>query len=319
MMRSKDAGNVLGVNESLEVPPVLERVDFAQWAGTVETTTQQRAIEALERGRVLVCPTLAFTLETQERQFLSPSCTDGSAKNISFDPQTGQLRGSACNGDQQAALVAMMVRYATQALGLVQCLLPRYQHALQQARTSYRPIPAEGRVSSYQQDDRRLHIDAFPSRPTQGRRILRVFSNVHPASAPRVWQIGESFEAFVVKFLPRVRTPWLGSAWLLEQLQITRGRRTRYDHIMLALHDMAKGDADYQRTAPRVTVPFPPGSTWMAYTDVVLHAVQAGQYLFEQTFHLPVTAMWEPDRSPVRILEAMCRRPLLEYNTAIRA
>jgi len=294
-------------------------VDFTQWAGTVEATTQQRALEALERGRVLVCPTLAFALEPPEQQFLSPSCTDGSAKNISFDPQTGQLRGSGCKGEQQAALVAMLARYATQALGLVQRLLPGYQPALQQARTSYRPVPAEGRVSSYKQDDRRLHIDAFPSRPTQGQRILRVFTNVHPASAPRVWQIGEPFEAFAAKFLPRVRPPWPGSAWFLRQLRITRGRRTRYDHIMLALHDQAKGDADYQRTAPRLTVAFPPGSTWMAYTDVVLHAVQGGQYLFEQTFHLPVTAMREPDRSPLRMLEAMCRRPLIEGSATIPA
>ena len=289
----------------------IERVDIEHWAGEVDPATRQRAIEALERGRVLWFPTLAFRLEAPERPFRSPSCADGAAKNLSFDPRTGVVRGSACQGPQLEALAAMMARYAAQAFGLVHSLLPRYREALCQARTSYRPVAAEGRVSSYRQDDRRLHIDAFPSRPTQGWRILRVFSNVHPADRPRVWQVGEPFEAFVAAFLPRVPRPWPGVAWLLECLRVTRGRRTPYDHLMLALHDLAKGDEAYQRTAPRVEVAFPPGSTWMAYTDRVLHAVRAGQYLCEQTFHLPVAAMWEPQHAPLRILEAACQRPLV--------
>jgi hypothetical protein len=201
--------------------------------------------------------------------------------------------------------------FAAQALALVHHLLPSYRAALEQARTSYRPIPVEGRVSSYKQDDRRLHVDAFPSRPTQGRRILRVFSNVHPDGAARVWQIGEPFEAFIARFLPRVRPPWPGQAWLLERLHLTHGRRSRYDHLMLALHDLAKGDDAYQRTAPRIEMAFPAGSTWIAYTDMVVHAAIAGQYLLEQTFHLPVSAMQEPGRAPLRRLEAACRRPLV--------
>jgi 3-deoxy-D-manno-oct-2-ulosonic acid (Kdo) hydroxylase len=288
----------------------IERVDIEHWTREVDAATQQRAIEALEHGRVLFFPTLAFTLEAPERLFLSPSCADRRSKNLSFNPQTGVVRGNACKGPQQEALAAMMARYAAQTLGLVHSLLPQHRDPLNQALTSYRPIAVEGRVSSYKKDDRRLHIDAFPSRPTQGWRILRVFSNVHPTDAARLWQIGEPFEAFVAQFLPRVPPFWPGVSWLLERLQITRGRRTPYDHLMLALHDLAKGDEAYQRTAPRVDIAFPPGSTWMAYTDRVLHAVRAGQYLFEQTFHLPVTVMREPHHAPLRILEAACGRPL---------
>jgi len=40
---------------------------------------------------------------------------------------------------------------------------------------------------------RLLHIDAFPSRPMHGRRILRFFANVAP-DAPRHWRVGEPFE-----------------------------------------------------------------------------------------------------------------------------
>jgi hypothetical protein len=290
---------------------VIEHVDTEQWSGEVDAATQQRAIEALERGRVLFFPKLAFTLDATERQFLSPSCSNGKSKNISFDRHSGVVLGSACHGPPQQALAAMMARYASQAIGLVHNLLPQYRSALEQARTSYRPVAVEGRISSYKKDDRRLHVDAFPSRPTQGRRILRLFSNVHPADTARLWHIGEPFEAFMAKFLPRVHPPRSGVAWLLEHLHITRGRRSPYDHFMLMLHDLAKGDEGYQRTAPRAEVAFPPGSTWMVYTDRVLHAALAGQYLFEQTFHLPVSIMQEPDRSPLRLLEAACRRTLV--------
>ena len=38
------------------------------------------------------------------------------------------------------------------------------------------------------------------------------------------------------------------SAWLLEQLRITKTRRTAYDDLMLKLHDGAKLDATYQQS-----------------------------------------------------------------------
>jgi hypothetical protein len=298
-------------SESAGAMPVIERLELKQWSGEVDAATQQRALAAVEGGRVLFFPALAFRLEVAEHPLLSAACSNDRAKNISFDPHTRAVRGSACEEPQREVLAAMMARYAAQALALVQSLLPSYRSALEQARTSYRPIAVEGRVSSYKKDDRRLHVDAFPSRPTQGRRILRVFSNVHPAGAVRVWQIGEPFEAFMAKFLPRIRPPWPGQAWLLRHLHITHGRRSRYDHIMLALHDLVKRDDAYQLTAPRITMAFPAGSTWMAYTDMVLHAAIAGQYLLEQTFHLPVSAMREPQCSPLRLLEAACHRALV--------
>ena len=57
---------------------------------------------------------------------------------------------------------------------------------VKRARTSYRPQPAVGRDVSWRKDDSRLHVDAFPSRPNRGERILRVFSNVNPDRGPRL-------------------------------------------------------------------------------------------------------------------------------------
>ena len=42
------------------------------------------------------------------------------------------------------------------------------------APTSYRPSQVETRAQSWRADDKRMHVDAFPSRPNYGERILRV-------------------------------------------------------------------------------------------------------------------------------------------------
>jgi hypothetical protein len=99
--------------------------------------------------------------------------------------------------------------------------------------------------------------------------------------------------------------------WLLEHLRVTRGRRTPYDHFMLGLHDAMKSDSDYQSSVNRTEMNFQPGSAWSCYTDTVSHAVISGQFAMEQTFYLPVRAMRDSARSPLRILERMLSRFLL--------
>ena len=52
------------------------------------------------------------------------------------------------------------------------------------------------------------------------------------------------------------------------------------------------------------------GTTWVAFTDQVSHAAMAGQYQLEQTFLLPVDAMMDENRSPLRVLERQFGRRL---------
>lgn len=290
---------------------VLEQFDTIRWDGPFPDEELTRAIDALERGRLLYFPKLGFTMEPEEQRFLSPTWSDGRAKNISFDPQQGRLKGTTVTGADAAALPAMMARYASAARRLLATIVPRYASHLLQARTSFRPLEIAGRPSSYKKDDTRLHTDAFPSRPTRGARILRVFTSVNPSGQGRIWRVGEPFEAFAKKFLPRASRPVPGLHLLLAMLRITKGRRTAYDHLMLQLHDRAKADERYQRDVPQVELDFPPGSTWVVFTDQVLHAAMSGQYLFEQTFHMPVSAQRWPERSPLKILERLSGRTLV--------
>jgi 3-deoxy-D-manno-oct-2-ulosonic acid (Kdo) hydroxylase len=204
----------------------------------------------------------------------------------------------------------MLADFSAAARRLVVELFPSYAHGLERGRTSYRPAEIAGRTYSRRQDDRLLHVDAFRSVPTRGRRILRLFCNVNPAGAPRVWHVGEPFEAFARRFLPARGRPAAPLVWLLSAIGATRGRRSAYDQLMLGLHDRAKRDAAYQQNAPREEIAFPAGSTWLCFTDQVPHAAVAGQYALEQTFYLDVAAMLDPATSPVRTLERITRRNL---------
>src|SRR5262249_30536023 len=162
----------------------------------------------------------------------------------------------------------------------------------------------------WRKDDTRLHVDSFPATPTGGRRILRVFTNVNPDGRARAWRVGDDFAAVARRFDAQLRVPLPGPGQLLGLLRVTNSPRTAYDALMLQLHDRMKGDEVFQRDSPQTAIDFPAGSTWLAFTDQVSHAATAGQYQLEQTFLLPVDAMVEPDRSPLRILERLKGRAL---------
>jgi hypothetical protein len=290
----------------------IETLDIRGWEEPVEPDQQARAVRALEHGRVVFLPELAFRLEAEEQRFLSPEWPSGSAKNISYDPHTARVRGTRATGVDEGALRDMMARYARLARRLVDALVPAYRGHLTEGRASFRPVQVVGRRSSWRKDDQRLHTDAYPSRPTRGARILRVFSNVNPDGEARVWRVGEPFDAVARAFLPALRRPPVVVSAALAALGITRGRRAPYDDLMLQLHDSVKRDLDYQARAPHAVLRFPPGSTWVVYTDQVLHAVMSGQHALEQTFYLPVSAQQWPETAPLSVLERLTGRALVD-------
>ena len=279
---------------------------------TLEGLEDPRAADAavtLERGGIVLFPDLPFALSEAEAAFLDPAIFSGESKNVSLDPATGKIGGTKLEDAALDALKTMIARYSLQAQAVLAAITPGYVTALQVKRASFRPGPVDTRVMSKRKDDRRLHVDAFPANPVQGRRILRVFTNVNPHGQSREWEIGEPFEDFAVSFRPRL-SPRAGGAWR-ERVGLTKGHRTAYDSAMLQLHDGAKGDDDWQARAPKAAISFPPGSTWVVFTDGVLHAALAGQHAFEQTFLLPSEAMADPARAPVRVLERLLEQPLL--------
>jgi hypothetical protein len=266
-------------------------------------------IEAVEDGKVLYFPRLAFELAEGERALLKPELLAQGVRNISWDTGRG-LKGVAGDPPVHSAVHQLMSRFVSQATSLVTQLFPAYAQHLRAAPASLRPRSVSNRKQSVRGDDRRLHVDAFPSRPNYGERILRVFANVNPHGEPRVWRVGEPFEDVARRFVPQAKPYSRWQAKALNALHVTKSLRSEYDHLMLQIHDRMKADEDYQRHSPQVTMPFPPGSAWVCFSDQTVHAAMAGQYMLEQTFHLPAAKQYNPNVCPLAILSRLAGRPL---------
>ena len=265
----------------------------------------------VEQGRVLYCPALAFELEPGEKRYLDPRYSDEKRKSIYIRPGYEGVMGTGAAADDRAALLRMLERYQTSSMRLLAGLFPTYVGKMKAAGTSFRPraIGSGDAALSWRKDDTRLHVDAFPSNPTNGMRILRVFTNL--GTTPRIWRVGPPFATMAGYFLPRIRAPLPGSSRLLRALRITKRLRSEYDHTMLRLHDSAKADLEYQQSCEQVTFGFAPGSSWICFSDQVMHAAMSGQFMMEQTVHVPAAALAYPEDSPLAILERLRGKSLL--------
>lgn len=285
---------------------LIHTLSITDWQHKILANQQASALDLIEQGHLIYLPKLSFKLNPEEMRFLSPIYADQKNKNISFDHHADKIKGVTASLEDQMQLKKMLKRFAAHAMSLVSGLFPGYMSAIQQGRTSFRPVEINQRKSpSYRKDDTRLHVDAFPANPNQGRRILRVFSNINPHGQDRVWRIGEPFEEVARRFLPHIRMPIPGSSHLLRAFKITKNKRTTYDHIMLHLHDRMKADLNYQKEVRQMEVRFPAGTSWIVLTDQTSHAAMAGQFALEQTFYLPVSAMQAEANSPLRVLERL--------------
>lgn len=282
-------------------------VNISKWDAP---SSQNQLITDLESGKVLHFTNLEFPVSEIEQQYFTSEIRDKKSRNISLNI-SGELKGVIKNNEAESNLAAMMTRYRTQSHLLVNTILPRYKDHLHLAPTSFRPNQIVTRNQSWRADDKRLHVDAFPSRPNYGERILRVFINVNPNKVPRVWRIGEPFEAIVDRFLADTKPYSAWQAKVLNAFGITKSLRSEYDHLMLQLHDSMKRDLNYQRNCPQLTVEFPTGSVWICFSDQTSHAAMSGQFMMEQTFHLPALNQYNPNTSPLAILRNHMGRELI--------
>ena len=282
-------------------------IDFIDWA---EAHSRPEWTAAVEAGKVLYFPRLGFAVQPEEQALLREDTLAPKSRNVSLGAD-GVLKGAAGSAQDQQALAAMVGRFRQQALQLVDDLLPEYKGQLRVAPTSFRPRQVETRAQSVRADDQRMHVDAFPSRPSYGERLLRVFTNLNPHGVPRVWRVGEDFETIARRYLPQAKPYRLWQAKVLNAVHATKSLRSEYDHLMLQLHDLMKFDEAYQKNGTQVTVPFPPGSVWVCFSDQATHAVMSGQFMMEQTLYLPPGKEVDPQASPLAILTRLMGRPLV--------
>lgn len=263
----------------------------------------------IEDGKVIYFESLQFKLSKHEKKLFSPTIIEPHTRNISLNSD-GSIKGAIGTEEDIKALKAMIERFRNHAKNLIYSAFPEYKPYLKLAPTSFRPLDVVSRNTSWRADDKRLHVDAFPSRPNYGERILRVFINLNPHGVPRVWRIGEPFENIVERYIEKIKPYSYIYAKLINLLGITKALRSEYDHIMLGLHDAMKSDMQYQKKSQQITMPFKPGAVWICFSDQASHAAMSGQYMMEQTFHLPVAKQYNPKKSPLKILSKLLKRNL---------
>jgi hypothetical protein len=265
-----------------------------------------RAAAALESGKVLGFPELHFPLTTVDRDLIAQGDAAGAAKNISYNPASGVLKGSSLAGPARERLVSMMTRFGAFTEALVLAIAPFYQAGLRRGRTSFRPVEIAGRETSQRSNDTLRHVDAFPSTPNHGARILRVFSNVDQAGTPRNWLVGPDFISYAEAFLPSVSGRLLpGAASFMALSGITKSRRSLYDQTMLGLHDAGKRDIAWQVQSPADEIKFLPGQMWMMFTDQTPHAAISGRNALEQTFYVAPEVLAAPEQAPLAVLSRL--------------
>jgi hypothetical protein len=277
--------------------------------------------EKLERGEVLYLATCPFPLsQGDDRLFLlDQRLANRAHKNISYDPHTHKANGFAQTSKRQAERVCdLLAAFSHQATTWMCKTFPRYSQGWQLDRVSYRPEEEATRRLRHKARNDLLHVDAFPSRPTNGHRILRLFVNINLAD-PRIWVTSDPFAKLLDRYGAKAGMPSMESAPLMNRLRKTmiglfhptRSKRSTYDEFMLRFHDYLKGNDEFQERGPKRFWSFAPNSAWLCFTDTTSHAVLRGRYALEHSYFISPHALELPEESPAALLAKASGMPVL--------
>jgi 3-deoxy-D-manno-oct-2-ulosonic acid (Kdo) hydroxylase len=294
----------------------------AGWVSPEHREARARAYcEMLEGGQILFFRELPYLLPATDRDFLLAQewAELRLHKNISYRPSEDILKGVTGNAETVERIHSILRDYNAHVMEFLKSFLAPYAGKWILDFASFRPFEEERRGLPLHKRNDLLHVDAFPSRPTRGGRILRVFTNLNP-SKPRVWNVTGPFER-----LARTYAEDAGLRQIAEddstvsrtvqswgaKLGFSGFGRTPYDMFMLRFHDFLKENKAFQADSEKASVQFPPLSTWLVFTDGVAHAAMSGQYAMEQTLLIPPEALVAPEHAPYRILETIAGCPLI--------
>jgi 3-deoxy-D-manno-oct-2-ulosonic acid (Kdo) hydroxylase len=278
----------------------------------------------LEAGNILYFPRTPFAFPDEDIQFLLTRKQTNTAlhKNIAYRPAADRITGlEQRSGPEVDRLRAIVRGYSQRSAKFLYELLTPYTGKWKLDYASYRPLEERGRPARLRARNDLPHVDAFPTRPTNGDRILRLFTNINPTQN-RVWVTSQTFEVVGPRFaksmgLPRpLANNVLARAFrsIAQVAHLSGANRSPYDDFMHNCHNAMKENSAFQESCPKQRWEFPPNSTWIVFTDFVSHAVLEGQYALEQTFIVSREAMVRPEMSPLRILEGLAGYSLTKSN-----
>jgi hypothetical protein len=304
----------------------LVTIELSELSGGVTEACARGWCEGLEAGQILFFPQSPIYFRPEDLSFLLGQQQTGSAlhKNIAYKPNLGTVSGLGAGTTGSADLVrlqAIMRQYSKEVTRFLTRFLSPYQGRWRLDYASFRPQEEEGRDLPLRRRNDLLHTDAFPTRPTRGARILRFFNNINPTRT-RDWVVGEPFSVLAPRYAPSelpLPAPGSSATRALRSLANTAGlgraipslKRSPYDDFMMRFHNFLKENPSFQANCHKESLQFPPGSSWMVYTDMVPHAVLSGQYALEQTFLVEHSALVTPESSPLSVLQALTHSALV--------
>lgn len=281
---------------------------------TIASPEYRRSLCAeLEQGNILTLRPTPFMPDDDDCAFLrnQNQTPDSKHKNIAYKPHLRKVTGVGDSASESAVRTAAILgTYSQAAVKYIAELLPDYCENWKVDYASFRPIEEQGRDLPMSHRNDLMHLDAFPTRPTSGARILRAFTNIHP-ERDRVWGTSYGFDELVSRYaidaglknvtgvVAAARRQFVSAGRLVG---INSPLRSAYDEFMLNFHHYLKANQEFQSGGQLYTPSFPPGTTWIAHTDLVAHRVVSGQYAIEQTFIVPVSSMVMPELAPVNVL-----------------
>jgi hypothetical protein len=297
----------------------MARVTIEGDGGSLVATEEQ--YRRLESGDILYFPRTPFELSTEDREFLLSQRQSGASfhKNISYRPAKDRLKGvDQKDPGEWERMHRTMKAYSTRAIAFMSSFLSRYAPDWKIDFASYRPIEEAGRKVALRSRNDLIHVDAFPSRPSHGDRLLRVFTNIHPDRS-RIWVTSDPFEQLAWQYAGKAGLPHppgglarlrSGALRALSTLGMPVVDRPPYDRFMLRFHHYLKENAAFQQDCPKERWEFPPGSSWIVFTDTTSHSCISGQHALEQTFIVRCKSLACPEKAPISILERITGFPL---------
>ncbi len=283
-------------------------------------TASEEQYRRLESGDILYFPNAPFELTSEQRAcLLSQRQSDAFHKNISYRPAEDRLKGVDQKDPVEWERMHQTMRaYSTSAIAFMSSFLSRYAHNWKIDFASFRSIEEAGRKVALRSRNDLIHIDSFPSRPSHGDRLLRIFTNINP-ERPRIWVTSDPFEQLAWRYAGKAGLPHppgglakLRSKALraLSTLGMPVVDRPPYDQFMLRFHHYLKENTAFQEECPKDQWVFPPNSTWIVFTDTASHSCISGQYALEQTFIVRRSSLVCPSKAPIAILERITGFPL---------
>jgi len=287
----------------------------------VHTPAETELSDALERGEIVYFPECPVALPAPEdldflREGLGGSL---SRKNVSYYPDADRLVGLKADPQVLQRAHRALATYSRRVHAFLSSAMPRFFKEVRTGTTSFRPLEERGRDLKPHASNELVHVDAGAYGATHGDRILRFFTNVHPAK-DRIWTSKGIFPELYRRFgeaagiAPRRPSPLEEGPFdrLYSGLIRTASRAlpmlrvidsSPYDRRMRRFHNYMKDSPAFQGDLQgHREFSFRPFSSWMVLTDMVSHACISGQFAFADTFLIPLENCRLREHSPYEVL-----------------